>query len=172
MIGHPMAGDFVFDPRFDLRLEKIVDVAPNVIWKAWTTPEILVKWFCPRPWLTLECEIDLRPGGMFRTVMQSPEGQRFPNLGCYLETITNRRLAWTNAMLPGYRPNVVGDSSTGFLFTAIVSMEPHNHGTKYVAVAKHKDETDCKKHSDMGFEQGWSICLDQLLEVVRSNNVK
>lgn len=158
---------FDFDPRFDLRLERNVDINPDLIWNAWTTPEILMKWFCPKPWSTIECEIDLQPGGIFRTVMQSPDGKQFPNLGCYLQTIANRRLAWTNTLLPGFRPNLIPDSSTGFFFTAMVSLEPHGSGTKYVAIARHKDESDCKAHRDMGFEQGWSICLDQLIEVIK-----
>lgn len=41
------------------------------------------------PWKTVNCEIDLRVGGIFRTVMQSPEGQQFDNAGCYLEIIPN-----------------------------------------------------------------------------------
>lgn len=35
--------------------------------------------------------------------MLSPEGQEFPNLGCYLEIIPNEQLIWTNALEPGYR---------------------------------------------------------------------
>jgi uncharacterized protein YndB with AHSA1/START domain len=52
----------------------------------------------------LDCEIDLRPGGIFRTTMRSPEGEEFPNFGCYLEVIPNEQLIWTNALQPGYRP--------------------------------------------------------------------
>ena len=55
---------------------------PNSSGRAWTTPEHLKKWFTPAPWTTVDCEIDLRPGGIFRTVMRSPEGQEFPNVGC------------------------------------------------------------------------------------------
>ena len=157
------------DPKFDLRLERIVDMSPDLIWRAWTTPELLMQWFCPRPWTTVECEIDLRPGGLFRTVMQSPEGQKFPNMGCYLEAVPNQRLIWTDAFLPGYRPVKAPESSAGFLFTAMVLLEPSGRGTKYVAIAKHKDEEDRKLHADMGFEQGWSICLDQLIETMRKS---
>lgn len=71
------------DPRLDLVIERIVDVPPELVWKAWTSPEHLKPWFTPVPWKTVDCEIDLRPGGMFRTVMRSPEGQEFPNVGCY-----------------------------------------------------------------------------------------
>ena len=67
-----------FDPTHDLRLERIVDVSPSLVWAAWTTPAHILKWFTPAPWQTVDCEIDLRPGGVFRTTMRSPEGQDFP----------------------------------------------------------------------------------------------
>ena len=51
--------------------------------------------------------MDLRPGGIFRTVMRSPEGQEFPNLGCYVEIVPNERLVFTDALLPGYRPPAI-----------------------------------------------------------------
>ena len=93
------------DARLDLVLERIVDVPTELVWIAWTTPEHIKRWFTPAPWTTVDCEIDLRPGGIFRTVMRSPEGQEFPNVGCYLEVIENKKLVWTNALGPGYRPS-------------------------------------------------------------------
>src|SRR3954466_15218568 len=89
------------DPELDLVLERVVDVPAEAIWKAWTTPEQVKRWFTPAPWTTTECEIDLRPGGIFRTVMRSPDGRAFPNLGCYLEIVPNERLVFTNVLLPG-----------------------------------------------------------------------
>ena len=62
------------NPELDLYFERIVDVPPELIWKAWTVPEHMLPWFCPLPWKTVEVELDLRPGGKFYTVMQSPEG--------------------------------------------------------------------------------------------------
>ena len=92
------------NPELDLYFERIVDVPPNLVWKAWTVPEHMLPWFCPLPWKTVECDMDLRPGGKFYTVMQSPEGQKFPNMACYLEVVENTRLTWTNALAPGFRP--------------------------------------------------------------------
>ena len=92
------------DPKLDLVLERVVDVPPELVWAAWTRPEYIKKWFTPVPWQTVDCEIDLRPGGIFRTVMRSPEGQEFPNSGCYLEVIENKKLVWTAALTAGYRP--------------------------------------------------------------------
>ena len=155
------------DPRFDLVLERITDVAPELVWRAWTEPEHLMPWFCPRPWSVSECEIDLRPGGTFRTVMRSPEGEAFPNVGCYLEVVPGRRLVWTDALLAGYRP-APNSTLEGFHFTAIIEIEPHGTGTRYVATAMHPDEDSRLKHEAMGFYDGWGTAWAQLEEHART----
>lgn len=150
------------DPKLDLVLERVVDVSPKLVWAAWTQPEHLVHWFTPAPWTVSACEIDLRPGGMFRTVMRSPEGKEFPNVGCYLEIVPEKRLVWTDALLPGYRPSV------NPFFTAVIALEPSGTGTRYVATAIHRDEEARKKHEEMGFHHGWGAALDQLVARART----
>lgn len=154
------------DPKRDLVLERIVDVPRELVWKAWTTPEHIKKWFTPAPWTTVDCEIDLRPGGIFRTLMRSPQGEEFPNVGCYLEVIENERLVWTVALAPGYRPSIPSPEVPSF--TAVISLEPHGSGTKYTALAMHKDEADRKTHDAMGFHDGWGAALDQLVNFAKS----
>ena len=78
------------DPRLDLVMERIVDVQRELLWMAWTTPEHLKKWFTPVPWTTIDCEIDLRPGGIFRMVMRSPEGQEFRTSVVTLKSSTTK----------------------------------------------------------------------------------
>jgi uncharacterized protein YndB with AHSA1/START domain len=154
------------NPQLDLTFERVIDVPRELVWKVWTTPEHLKKWFTPKPWMTIDCEIDLRPGGIFRTVMRSPEGQEFPNLGCYLEAIENEKLVWTNALLPGYRPATL-QSEHDFRFTAILSLELHGTGTKYIATVIHKDEEGRNQHEAMGFYDGWGKALDQLVAIAK-----
>jgi uncharacterized protein YndB with AHSA1/START domain len=158
------------DPKLDLVLERVVDVPRELVWLAWTTPEHVKKWFTPAPWTTVDCEIDLRPGGIFRTVMRSPEGQEFPNVGCYLEVIENEKLVWTNVLAPGYRPSNRPSKTGGcdeILFTAVITLEPHGQGTKYTALAIHRDEEGSRKHEEMGFHEGWGKALDQLVAIVK-----
>lgn len=157
------------DPNLDLTFESIVDVSPELVWLAWTTPEHIKHWFTPAPWETIECEIDLRLGGLFRTVMRSPEGQEFPNQGCYLEIIPNQKLTWTNALEPSYRPSHSVSISDGmnFPFTATVSIEPHEQGTKYTALVMHADAESCQKHKERGFYEGWGAALDQLVAYMK-----
>ena len=156
-----MTDAWKIDPNLDLVLERVIDVPPSLVWEAWTKPEHIVKWFTPAPWSTVDCEIDLRPGGMFRTTMRSPEGQEFPNAGCYLEVVEGKRLVFTDALGPGYRPLPDGDAP--FHFTAVVIIEPAGSGTKYTAIAMHADPKGQKAHADMGFADGWGKALDQLV---------
>ncbi len=160
------------DPKLDLLLERAVDVSPARVWAAWTRPELLMKWFTPAPWKTVECEIDLRPGGIFRTVMESPEGQRFPGEGCILEAIHERKLVWTSLMLPGFRPAPLTPAPDGkpcdeLRMTAVISLSAQGSGTRYSALAMHTDPESCKKHEAMGFESGWGTALDQLVALAK-----
>lgn len=156
------------DPRLDLVLERIVDVPRELVWKAWTTPEYLKKWFTPVPWMTVECEIDLGPGGLFRTVMRSPEGVDYPIAGCYLEVVENEKLVWTDALEGGYRPSGQPNHCIESYFTAIIMLEPHGSGTKYTVIALHSDEEGRKRHEERGFEEGWGTALDQLVAFVKT----
>ena len=149
------------DPKLDLVLERVIDVPPALVWAAWTKPEHIKKWFTPAPWTTVDCEIELRPGGIFRFVMQSPEGQEFSHVGCYLEIVENERLVWTLTLGPGFRPSAISDDVPDF--TAVITMRPHGTGTKYTALAMHRDQSSCKKHEAMGFRDGWGAALDQLV---------
>lgn len=156
------------NPKLDLVLERIVDVPCELVWKAWTQPEHLMVWFCPKPWQTTECEIDLRPGGLFRTVMSSPDGEKHDTRGCYLEIIENRKLVWTDALDADYRPNPVGNACIDGRFTAALFLEPHAKGTKYTVVAMHGNEDVCKQHNERGFEGGWGTALEQLVAYVKT----
>jgi len=160
------------DPRLDLAIEREVDVSPALLWRAWTTAEYLKQWFAPRPWTVDHCEIDLRPGGRFHVVMRSPDKKESSDVECcYLEIVSQERLVWTNALLPGYRPaeeppvSMLGSAVPWF--TAIISMQASGAGTKYRAIAKHRDEAGRRNHEEMGFQDGWGAATDQLIEVAR-----
>ena len=157
------------DPKRDLVLDRVVDVPHELVWTVWTTPEHLVKWYVPRPWTVAECEIDLRPGGIFRTVMRSPEGEDFENVCCYLDIRRNQRLVWTDALHPGYRPAFKPlASGPAAFFTAVLTLLPQGQKTRYVATVMHRDEADRKRHEELGFHDGWGTVLDQLVEYAKT----
>jgi uncharacterized protein YndB with AHSA1/START domain len=161
--------------KLDLVLERTIDAPIDLVWKAYTDPEHLKQWFAPRPYQITECELDLRPGGIFRIRMVGPDGfdTGHGNAGCVLEVIKGSRLAWTSALGPGYRPAEAGEEGCeSFPMTAIVSFADAGNGkTAYKAVALHKDAADREKHEAMGFHDGWGTVAGQLEEFAKTLRV-
>jgi uncharacterized protein YndB with AHSA1/START domain len=156
--------NYAHNAQLDLVLERVAPVPLTLMWTAWTRPEHVKEWFAPKPWTVTEVQIDLRPGGQFRSVMRSPEGELFPNVGCFLEIVPEQKLVFTDALLPGFRP------AENPFFTAVVTFEPHGEGTRYIARAMHQSVENRRKHEDMGFHIGWGKCLDQLVVFAQSLN--
>lgn len=151
------------NPRLDLVFERTTALAPEKIWKGWTDPATLMKWFCPKPWKVTECRIDLKPGGEFYTLMEGPKGEKMPNEGCFLEVIPREKLVWTNMMTKGFRPATV--EVIGFPFTGTILVSKIGQETLYKAIITHADEKGRNQHDQMGFQEGWGKAFEQLEEL-------
>ncbi|SMX50768.1 SRPBCC family protein [Maliponia aquimaris] len=154
------------DPTLDLRLERQFDAPPATLWRCWTEPELLMQWFCPKPWQVTEAVIDLRPGGRFFTRMEGPgmDGSdpdicAADNEGCFLVVEPERRLVFTDGLRAGWRPVAAP------FMTSIVTFAPRDGGTFYTATALHTDPEGRERHEAMGFHEGWNAAADQLAEL-------
>ena len=146
-----------------LVLERTLAASAANVWRCWTEPDLIKQWFAPEPVKTTEVEIDLRPGGIFRTVMEVPEHSTMAgDPGCILLVESGRRLVWTSALGPGFHPNAFGDDPMSFPFTAEIVITPEGEGCRYVARAMHATEADSQSHETMGFSEGWGAAADQL----------
>jgi len=145
----------------ELVLTRIINAPPQKVYAAWTTPELVVQWFAPKPWTTKSAVMDVRPGGSSMVVMCSPEGQEFPNPGVYLEVVPNKKLVVTDAYTKAW------ELSEKPFMTLILTFEDAGAGkTKYTARALHWNAADREAHEKMGFHQGWGQCTDQLEALV------
>ena len=90
---------------YELSLTRIIAASPAQLYRAWTEPELLKQWFCPQPWGVAHAELDVRAGGSNLVVMQSPDGDLFPNQGVYLEVIPNQKLVFTDAYTSAWVPS-------------------------------------------------------------------
>ena len=72
---------------------RIFDADQKLIWKAWTTPEYLIKWWGPKGFTNTFHEYDLRPGGKWKFVMHGPEGGNYNN-ECEFIKIEEPDLIW------------------------------------------------------------------------------
>ena len=153
---------------YDLVLERTLNAPRDLVWRAWTDPEHLKRWFAPRPYEISEVEMDLRPGGIFRIRMVGPDGfdTGHGNAGCVLEVVEGEKLVWTSALGPGYRPAEMGEGCESFPMTAVVTLtDAPDGGTLYRAVALHRNAADRDTHEQMGFQEGWGTCAEQLEEL-------
>jgi uncharacterized protein YndB with AHSA1/START domain len=158
----------------DLILERTLDAPIDLVWKAYTEPEHLKQWFAPKPYEISECELDLRPGGIFRIRMVGPDGfdTGHGGAGCVLEVVEGKKLAWTSALGPDYRPAEMGEGCESFPMTAVVTFADAGNGkTAYKAVAMHKDAKDRDTHEQMGFQDGWGTTARQLEEFAKTLSV-
>lgn len=155
----PIDKDAPFNGR-ELVLTRIIDAPPEKVFKAWTDPELLKKWFAPMPYTVPVAETDVRPGGSSLIVMRSPDGNDFPNRGVYLEVVKNERLVFTDAYIKAWEP-----SEKPFM-TVILTFENEGGKTKYTARVRHWTVADREAHEKMGFQQGWGQCADQLADLV------
>ncbi|PJB70259.1 MAG: polyketide cyclase [Alphaproteobacteria bacterium CG_4_9_14_3_um_filter_47_13] len=163
------------DIELDLILQRQIDVPKDKVWKALTEPELVKEWFCPKPWKTTECRIDLRPGGEFYTNMQGPDGEGHSGASCFLEIVPQERLVWTTSLQPGYRPSPLpatdAHSCESLMFTCIITLAEKDGGTKYVAHVMHSTPEQKIQHEEMGFEEGWGATITQLEELLKHEKV-
>lgn len=146
--------------NFELIITRTIKAPRSVVWRAWSDPVHLVKWWCPKPWTTELRGFDLRPGGAFYTFMRGPDGDTSDNPGAFLDVVPQQRIVWTTSLVEGWRP-----ATPWLAMTAFITLEDEGSGTKYTSRVLHKDHEDQQKHVEMGFYDGWGTCIDQLGEL-------
>lgn len=146
----------------ELVLRRLVDAPREKIWRCWTEPELMKKWFCPRPWTTPVVEMDVRPGGSHRMVMKGPNpGEEHDLRGVFLEVVPLERLTFTDAFVSAWQPSLKP------FMVATLELEAQGDMTVYTARVRHWSVADREEHEKMGFHEGWGICVEQLEEVAK-----
>jgi uncharacterized protein YndB with AHSA1/START domain len=144
------------DPELDLVLTREINAPREILWKCWTTPELLMPWFIPKPHKVTACTLDVRVGGACDTTFDV-DGNIVENKGVYLEVIPNEKLVFTDTYTEGWKP-----APEPFM-TAILTFEDIGGGrTRYTATARHRNKQTAAQHKEMGFYSGWATVVDQL----------
>ena len=95
-----------------LVITRIFAAPRELVWKAWTEPERLMRWWGPKNFTAPFCRIDLRVGGAYLSCMRSAEGQEYWSTGVYREIVAPSRLVCTDSFADE-KGNVVPASHYG-----------------------------------------------------------
>ena len=82
-------------------VKRIIDAPVELVWKAWTEPEHVMRWWGPQYYTSPSCKIDLREGGKYIFCMRAPQeqgGQDSYTAGVYTEIVPLERLAFTQGL--------------------------------------------------------------------------
>jgi uncharacterized protein YndB with AHSA1/START domain len=136
-------------------VEDYFSAAPATVFRAWTDPDIVMKWFGPRPNSLHSASIDLRQGGAWRFLESMDDENAVGFEGEYLEVEPNRRLvfSWSKVI-----PRTSGDSDAAPASTVEVTFSAEGTGTRVRLVhsAIHSDEMR------RGFAGGWERGFNNL----------
>ena len=150
-------------------LTRIFDAPRALVWKAWTSPEHVMKWWGPKGFTSPVCRIDLRVGGHFTYSMKSPDGQVGYNGGEFREIIAFKKIVWlwyfSDADGNRVSPAQYGfpeEDREGNLDTIL--FEDYGSGQTKLTYLRN-DPTATKEERD-GVAEGYDQIFDKLAEVV------
>jgi uncharacterized protein YndB with AHSA1/START domain len=87
--------------REDLVVTRIIDAPVEQVWKAWTDPQSVMRWWGPKYYTSPSCKIDLREGGKYLFCMRAPKeqgGQDMYTAGVYKQIVPMQRLEFTQIL--------------------------------------------------------------------------
>jgi uncharacterized protein YndB with AHSA1/START domain len=152
--GNVMAND-----EQELVLTRVFDAPRELVFKSWTDPRHVEKWWGPHGFTCPLCELDVRPGGAILIHMRGPDGRVYPMTGLYQEVVEPERLVFTSTAL---------DDQGNALFEILNSIELTEQGakTKQTLRARVIKRSAQAAPYLAGMEVGWTQTLERLAAYV------
>jgi uncharacterized protein YndB with AHSA1/START domain len=142
------------DLKPHITIVRTFDAPRELVWKAWTEPEHLARWFGPKGFTTPVCEADVRAGGTQRVTMRGPDGTDYPMTAIYEEVVPPERLTWNGS--------VEHAGNVSFDVYQVATFAEHKGKTELTLQAFVTRATPEAAGALGGMEEGWSQSLDKL----------
>ena len=148
-------------------ITRVFNAPRELVWRAWTEPQHVEKWFGPKGFSTTVEKQELRVGGRSRFVMHGPDGKHYPCEGTYLEVALGERLVTTDEFAEDFENTAGGDLPQGIILTVLFEdVGDDGAKTRVTLRIQHPSAEEKKKHEDMGVVGGWNSTLDCLEELL------
>ena len=156
-----------------LTIERIFDAPLARVWRAWTDPQEVMKWWGPQYFTSPECKIDFRVGGKYVFCMRAPEdfgGQNMYSTGTYKEIIEGKKIVYTDN-LSDKDGNLVQPSAYGlpedFPQDLLVTVEFEETPDGKTKMTLTHEGLPAGEGADQT-EAGWNTSFDKLAESLKA----
>lgn len=144
----------------ELTLTRILDAPRDLVFKVWTDPVHLARWWGPNGFSNPVCELDLRPGGAIHIDMKDPDGVVFPMGGTVQEVVAPERFVFTaTAMHDDQGEPQLETHNT-------ITLEDYNDKTRLTLEVVVLNASEKAALALAGMEQGWTESLERLFTTV------
>lgn len=149
----------------EIVITRVFDAPLDLVWKAWTDPEHVMRWWGPKDFTSPSCKMDLRVGGSYLFCMRSPEGDDYWSTGTFEEIAPKERIVYTDSfadeqgnVVPPSHYGMGDDSPMDLLVT--LTFEEEAGKTKLTLTQSGFPEGEMAELS----EAGWNESLDKLAD--------
>jgi uncharacterized protein YndB with AHSA1/START domain len=144
--------------KSELVLTRVFDAPRATVFRAWTDPKHLTRWWGPHGFTNPVCEADAKPGGAIRIDMRGPDGTVYPMIGTFHEVVPPERLVFTSI--------AVGEGGKTLIKVMNTVTMTERDGKTTLTLSARVLELDPNFPGAAGMEQGWSQSLERLAELV------
>ena len=92
---------------------RVFDAPRELVFKAWTDPDHLAKWWGPKGFTNTFQEFDMRPGGVWRFIMHGPDGVDYKNKSVFVEVVKPERIVLQHVSGPRFQVTAAFAEETG-----------------------------------------------------------
>jgi uncharacterized protein YndB with AHSA1/START domain len=152
----------------ELKIERIFDAPRELVWKAWTEPERIMRWWGPKDFTSPSCKIDFRVGGTYLFCMRWPHGSDLWSTGVYLEIVQLEKIVYTDSFADE-KGNVVPATYYGFSGDfpmenqVTLIFEDIDGKTKLTLIHEGLPAGEHRNNASIG----WNQSLDKLAESIK-----
>jgi uncharacterized protein YndB with AHSA1/START domain len=159
--------NFVVDKANNkINVEREFDATVDLVWKAWTTREILDQWWAPLPWKAKTKYMDFSVGGYWLYAMTGPEGEEHWARADYKKIITQEHFSGLDSFCDSN--GIVNKELPGSIWE--VNFINQGESTMVHIITTFNTLSDLEKTIEMGFKEGFTAALTNLDKIFSKNN--
>jgi len=144
----------------EITMERVFDASRDLVWKLWTDPKMIPRWWGPRNNQTTVDKMDFRVGGEWRFIQIDPEGNEYAFHGVYREIVPPHKISETFNFEP------IGP---GHELIEVVMFEDIGGKTKMISKAIYNSIEDLEGMVRSGMEEGSNESMERFEELLKES---